>query len=201
MLHTGTETKRKLGRKENKGNGKCLGTKEENSGMVVVGGAVAYMEEPTGEAGTPSSSSSSALSVGIYPLFIVFVGVSSVIHPENFTSSESNYNGVCGTGNEIGVVWTISSLIAASARHYLFLPIIAEPKTLDSLVLTDANTQGVLCINKEYLEELRVKPLSAFSSLKRTLVPVLNLFEENPCSSFEYEDLAIAVIGNGRRRR
>ncbi|KAI3519123.1 hypothetical protein L1887_08149 [Cichorium endivia] len=49
MLHTGTEAKRKLGRKENKGKGKCLGTKEENGGMVVVGGAVAYMEEPTGE--------------------------------------------------------------------------------------------------------------------------------------------------------
>lgn len=129
----------------------------------------------------------------------VMLGASSVIHRENFTSSESNYNGVCGTGNGIGVgignddngsipesfytngglklrvVWTISSLIAASARHYLLQPIIAEHKTLDSLVLTDADRQGVLCMNKEQLEELRVKPLSASSASKRTLVPALNM--------------------------
>ncbi|XAR72486.1 hypothetical protein NMG60_11019140 [Bertholletia excelsa] len=78
-------------------------------------------------------------------------------------------------GLKLRVVWTISSLIAASARHYLLQPIIAEHKTLDSLVLTDADGQGVLCMNREQLEELRVKPLSASSSSKRTLVPALNM--------------------------
>ncbi|KAL3522782.1 hypothetical protein ACH5RR_015616 [Cinchona calisaya] len=78
-------------------------------------------------------------------------------------------------GLKLRVVWTISSLIAASARHYLLQPIIAEHKTLDSLVLTDADGQGVLCMNKEQLEELRVKPLSASSASKRTLVPALNM--------------------------
>lgn len=78
-------------------------------------------------------------------------------------------------GLKLRVVWTISSLIAASARHYLLQPIIAEHKTLDNLVLTDADGQGVLCMNKEQLEELRVKPLSASSAAKRTLVPALNM--------------------------
>ncbi|KDP37998.1 hypothetical protein JCGZ_04641 [Jatropha curcas] len=78
-------------------------------------------------------------------------------------------------GLKLRVVWTISSLIAASARHYLLQPIIAEHKTLDSLVLTDADGQGVLCMNREQLEELRVKPLSASSASKRTLVPALNM--------------------------
>ncbi|KAK2642899.1 hypothetical protein Ddye_024662 [Dipteronia dyeriana] len=78
-------------------------------------------------------------------------------------------------GLKLRVVWTISSLIAASARHYLLQPIIAEHKTLDSLVLTDADLQGVLCMNREQLEELRVKPLSASSASKRTLVPALNM--------------------------
>ncbi|KAG9159405.1 hypothetical protein Leryth_010952 [Lithospermum erythrorhizon] len=78
-------------------------------------------------------------------------------------------------GLKLRVVWTISSLIAASARHYLLQPIIAEHKTLSSLVLTDADGQGVLCMNKEQLEELRVKPLSASSASKRTLVPALNM--------------------------
>lgn len=78
-------------------------------------------------------------------------------------------------GLKLRVVWTISSLIAASARHYLLQPIIAEHKTLESLVLTDVDGQGVLSMNKEQLEELRVKPLSASSASKRTLVPALNM--------------------------
>ncbi|GMI72967.1 hypothetical protein like AT5G46170 [Hibiscus trionum] len=78
-------------------------------------------------------------------------------------------------GLKLRVVWTISSLIAASARHYLLQPIIAEHKTLDSLVLTDADGQGVLRMNRDQLEELRVKPLSASSASKRTQVPALNM--------------------------
>ncbi|XP_057470824.1 F-box protein At5g46170 [Actinidia eriantha] len=91
---------------------------------------------------------------------------------ENGSIPESFYtNG----GLKLRVVWTISSLIAASARHYLLQPIISEHKTLDSLVLTDADGQGVLSMNRDQLEELRVKPLSASSASKRTLVPALNM--------------------------
>lgn len=78
-------------------------------------------------------------------------------------------------GLKLRVVWTISSLIAASARHYLLQPIISEHHTLDSLVLTDADGQGMLCMNKDQLEELRVKPLSPSTASKRTLVPALNM--------------------------
>ncbi|KAL6553164.1 hypothetical protein OROGR_007006 [Orobanche gracilis] len=78
-------------------------------------------------------------------------------------------------GLKLRVVWTISSLIAASARHYLLQPIIDEHKTLEKLVLTDADGQGVLSMNREQLEELRLKPLSASSASKRTLVPALNM--------------------------
>ncbi|XP_021891163.1 F-box protein At5g46170 [Carica papaya] len=94
------------------------------------------------------------------------------VSDDNGSIPESFYtNG----GLKLRVVWTISSLIAASARHYLLQPIIAEHKTLDSLVLTDADGQGVLCMNRDQLEELRVKPLSASSASKRTLVPALNM--------------------------
>ncbi|KAF1881947.1 hypothetical protein Lal_00038591 [Lupinus albus] len=78
-------------------------------------------------------------------------------------------------GLKLRVVWTISSLIAASARHYLLQPIISEHKTLENLVLTDADGQGVLHMNSDQLEELRVKPLSASLASKRTLVPALNM--------------------------
>lgn len=130
----------------------------------------------------------------------VILGASSVIYSNPSKNLDNNGDGFCGNaiaiananagGDENGsipesfytngglklrVVWTISSLIAASARHYLLQPIISEHKTLDSLVLTDADGQGVLCMNRDQLEELRVKPLSASSASKRTLVPALNM--------------------------
>ncbi|XP_030476781.2 F-box protein At4g18380-like [Syzygium oleosum] len=122
----------------------------------------------------------------------VILGASSVLRPgplKNFVGFENGTDAGCASddngsipesfytngGLKLRVVWTISSLIAASARHYLLQPIIAEHKTLDSLVLTDADGQGVLCMNREQLEELRVKPLSASLSSKRTLVPALNM--------------------------
>ncbi|KAK3432767.1 hypothetical protein EUGRSUZ_D00286 [Eucalyptus grandis] len=122
----------------------------------------------------------------------VILGASSVVQSgpvKNLVGSENGTDAGCANddngsipesfytngGLKLRVVWTISSLIAASARHYLLQPIIAEHKTLDSLVLTDADGQGVLCMNREQLEELRVKPLSASSASKRTLVPALNM--------------------------
>ncbi|KAJ8762658.1 hypothetical protein K2173_010679 [Erythroxylum novogranatense] len=126
----------------------------------------------------------------------VILGAASVINNgriKNFSAvQENNVDGVCRVnggddngsipesfytngGLKLRVVWTISSLIAASARHYLLQPIIAEHKTLDSLLLTDADGQGILCMNRGQLEELRVKPLSASSASKRTLVPALSM--------------------------
>ncbi|VVA93055.1 unnamed protein product [Arabis nemorensis] len=98
--------------------------------------------------------------------------VENSIEEDNGNIPESFYtNG----GLKLRVVWTISSLIAASARHYLLQQIITEHKTLDRLVLSDADGQGILSMNREQLEELRVTPLSASSASKRTLVPALNM--------------------------
>ncbi|RLN24385.1 F-box protein [Panicum miliaceum] len=78
-------------------------------------------------------------------------------------------------GLKLRVVWTISSLIAASARHYLLQPIISNHATLESLNLTDADGQGVLTMDKRQLQELRVRPVSASSSSHRTLMPALSM--------------------------
>uniref|UniRef100_A0A0E0DTR1 F-box domain-containing protein n=2 Tax=Oryza TaxID=4527 RepID=A0A0E0DTR1_9ORYZ len=78
-------------------------------------------------------------------------------------------------GLKLRVVWTISSLIAASARHYLLQPIIADHTTLESLDLTDADGQGVLTMDKWQLQELRVKPVSASGGSHRTLMPALSM--------------------------
>ncbi|KAK9697035.1 hypothetical protein RND81_08G010700 [Saponaria officinalis] len=96
----------------------------------------------------------------------------AVVGDDNGSIPESFYtNG----GLKLRVDWTICSLYAASARHYLLQPIIGEHRTLNNLVLTDRDGQGVLCMNKDQLEELRVKPLSASSASKRTLVPAVNM--------------------------
>ncbi|XP_073124981.1 F-box protein At4g18380-like [Henckelia pumila] len=125
----------------------------------------------------------------------VILGASSVIHnPNGGSACNVDNTDIVNNSNEVAidngsipesfytngglklrVVWTISSLIAASARHYLLQPIIAEHKTLESLILTDSDGQGLLSMNKVQLEELRVKPLSASSASKRTLVPALNM--------------------------
>ncbi|XP_028804560.1 F-box protein At5g46170-like [Neltuma alba] len=123
----------------------------------------------------------------------VILGASSVIHPrKSLNSQDGNSDALCvnyggddngsipdsfytNGGLKLRVVWTISSLIAASARHYLLQPIISEHRTLDNLVLTDADGQGVLYMDRDQLEELRVKPLSASSASKRTLVPALSM--------------------------
>ncbi|KAJ6804692.1 F-box protein-like [Iris pallida] len=86
--------------------------------------------------------------------------------PESFYS-----NG----GLKLRVVWTISSLIAASTRHHLLRPIIKDHPTLRSLVLTDADGQGTLVMGVEQLKEFREKPLAASASSNRTQVPASNM--------------------------
>ena len=78
-------------------------------------------------------------------------------------------------GLKLRVVWTISSLIAASARHYSLHPIICNHETLESLDLTDADGQGVLTMDKRQLQELRVRPVSPSGSSHRTLMPALSM--------------------------
>ncbi|KAF8715838.1 hypothetical protein HU200_026791 [Digitaria exilis] len=79
-------------------------------------------------------------------------------------------------GLRLRVVWTISSLIAAAARHYLLQPIVGDHTTLESLDLTDADGQGVLTMNKCQLQELRVRPVSASAASHWTLMPELSMW-------------------------
>lgn len=78
-------------------------------------------------------------------------------------------------GLKLRVVWTISSLIAASTRHYLLHPLIKDHPTLTSLVLTDADGQGTLVMGVEQLKEFREKPVAPSASSNRTQVPASNM--------------------------
>lgn len=91
---------------------------------------------------------------------------------DNGSMPESFYtNG----GLKLRVVWTISSLIAASTRHYLLRSIIKEHPTLLSLVLTDADGQGTLCMGAEQLKEFRENQLSTSACSNRTQVPACHM--------------------------
>ncbi|CAM0883140.1 unnamed protein product [Alopecurus aequalis] len=91
---------------------------------------------------------------------------------DNGSMPESFYtNG----GLKLRVVWTISSLIAASTRHYLLRSIINDHPTLRSLVLADADGQGTLSMGMEQLEEFRENQLSASACSNRTQVPACSM--------------------------
>ncbi|XP_047949555.1 F-box protein At4g18380-like [Salvia hispanica] len=79
-------------------------------------------------------------------------------------------------GLEQRVTWIANSLIATSTRHHLLHPMIAEHKTLETLVLTDADGQGLLTMDREQLEEMRARPFtSAPLSSTRIAVPSLEV--------------------------
>ena len=53
------------------------------------------------------------------------------------------------------VIWTISALIAASARHYLLKEVVKEQRELERLVLRDRDGEGTVVMNKAGMAELR----------------------------------------------
>ncbi|XP_039022963.1 F-box protein At1g30200-like [Hibiscus syriacus] len=81
------------------------------------------------------------------------------------------------------VIWTISCLIAASTRHCLLKRIMADNPNiplLERVVISDANKQGVFCVGKEELVEMRnsmslLQRESSLSSMERSPVPELNM--------------------------
>lgn len=100
---------------------------------------------------------------------------------EGFEGAESNaLDGFSDSfftdgGLKLRVAWTISALIAASARHYLLQEIINEHLTLETLILADADGQGTICMHKEQLQACRKEPILVCASSKRTQVPALNM--------------------------
>ncbi|CAA7410424.1 unnamed protein product [Spirodela intermedia] len=78
-------------------------------------------------------------------------------------------------GLKLRVVWTITSLIAASARHFLLREIVNEHSAVQSLEITDADGQGVLHMEKGQLEEFRCSSIEVACSSNRTQVPALNM--------------------------
>ncbi|KAL0419519.1 UNVERIFIED_CONTAM: F-box protein [Sesamum radiatum] len=77
---------------------------------------------------------------------------------------------------KLRIVWTISCLIAASARHYLIQETVKGLKTIDSIVVSDESNQGRLCMNKGQIEEVRKMERKGDELLEyRSRVPALRM--------------------------
>ncbi|KAH6759005.1 hypothetical protein C2S51_019240 [Perilla frutescens var. frutescens] len=64
-------------------------------------------------------------------------------------------NGGGGGGLKMRVVWTISALIAASARHYMAADVIDEQHLLSHLIVCDRESEGTVIMDKDGLRDFR----------------------------------------------
>ncbi|EEF48483.1 F-box protein AUF1 [Ricinus communis] len=78
------------------------------------------------------------------------------------------------------VVWTISALIAASARHYLLKDVVREHEEMERLVLKDKDEEGTVVMEKDDLRECRIDMAARGKDewewqARRTVVPSVRM--------------------------
>lgn len=102
---------------------------------------------------------------------------------------------------KLRIVWTISCLIAASARHYLMQETVKGLKMMENVVVSDESDQGRLCMNKEQIEEIRQSKGKGDEMVEnRSRVPALRMKMwyldrlEVPGSSKVMEGATLVVI-------
>ncbi|KAH6814320.1 hypothetical protein C2S51_023338 [Perilla frutescens var. frutescens] len=102
---------------------------------------------------------------------------------------------------KLRIVWTISCLIAASARHYLMQETVKGLKMIENVVVSDESDQGRLCMNKEQIEEIRESKGKGDEMVEnRSRVPALRMKMwyldrlEVPGSSKVMEGATLVVI-------
>lgn len=90
------------------------------------------------------------------------------------SSSDSGYGG----GLKARVVWTISALIAASARHYLLKDVVKEHEEMERLILRDRDGEGTV-VMEEGLRECREETAARGGEWEwdasRTVVPSVRI--------------------------
>lgn len=102
---------------------------------------------------------------------------------------------------KLRIVWTISCLIAASARHYLMQETVKGLKMIENVLVSDESDQGRLCMNKEQIEEIRASKGKGDEMVEnRSRVPALRMKMwyldrlELPGSSKVMEGATLVVI-------
>lgn len=98
---------------------------------------------------------------------------------EEKEESITNTNIIGDEELKVRIVWTISCLIAASARHFLIQKTLNNQEKLVKLKIVDEIKQGILSMNREQIEELRKsmndEEMLWWSSEGRTKLPALRM--------------------------
>lgn len=101
---------------------------------------------------------------------------------DNLAKENDNQNALSDDDLKLRIVWMISCLIAASARHYLLKRVVSDFPTLTNVVVSDGDRRGKVLIGGEELAELRSESVSGDSSdvalessLERSLIPDLGM--------------------------
>ncbi|KAF5739726.1 F-box protein [Tripterygium wilfordii] len=82
-------------------------------------------------------------------------------------------------GLKVRVVWSISALIAASARHFLLKEVVKEHGEMEEVVLRDREGEGTVVMDKEGLRECREEAEHVTDDraweMSRTVVPSVSM--------------------------
>lgn len=114
------------------------------------------------------------------------------------------------------VVWTISALIAASARHFMVVDVVKEQGSLSHLVVCDRENEGTVIMDKDGLREFResgaaeeIDSGGAWWGNNRTTVPAVGIRMRHEAklelsSGMVMEGATLVVVrpvAGGHRRR
>ncbi|KAK4428526.1 F-box protein [Sesamum alatum] len=85
-------------------------------------------------------------------------------------SGDSSNDNAGGGGLKMRVVWTISALIAASARHYMMADVVNEQHSLSHLVVNDRDNEGTVIMDKDGMREFRESSEDAAEEINSSAV-------------------------------
>ncbi|CAN1236316.1 F-box protein AUF1 [Linum grandiflorum] len=119
-------------------------------------------------------------------------------------------------GIKTAVVWTVSALMAASARHCLAGDVVRPGEDMERMVLKDGDGEGTLVMEKDGLAEERrrtvipaVKMRMRYDgqlvmkngrSVKTAMLAVVRPFASPVSNDVEDAELAMAAFGSGAYR-
>ena len=95
------------------------------------------------------------------------------------SDNNGSYEAEFGGGLKTRVMWTISALIAASVRHFLFREVVRDHNRMKELILTDREEEGVVVVKKLGLGEWRKACENQMTDKeeeeRRTVVPTVRM--------------------------
>uniref|UniRef100_A0A803QF06 Fe2OG dioxygenase domain-containing protein n=1 Tax=Cannabis sativa TaxID=3483 RepID=A0A803QF06_CANSA len=110
----------------------------------------------------------------------VIIGANSISKNDNENSQsriESQPLILSDEELKLRIVWMISSLMAASSRHYMLKRIVVDFPTISNVVVSDEEKRGKVYMGAEQLSELRLNSVNdEFKlSLERSVIPDLRM--------------------------